>query len=73
MGLLKDFRNWKVSSSLADNGLSEGSGSEVCEKCRNRVQDTRSSYLVCAQHRIHVGADQVCQLFEYGDPVYVMS
>lgn len=73
MGFFKDFRNWNASKTISDNGLPRGSGIEVCEKCCYRVQDNRSSYLVCAQHRFHVSAEQVCGEFRYGDPLYQMT
>lgn len=73
MGLFRDFKNHLTWDKIKDNGLPRGSGIEICEKCRYRVYDKGSDYLVCAVHRFHVGAGQVCGKYEYGEPVYVMN
>jgi hypothetical protein len=73
MGLFKDFKNFQAHTSIKDNGLPDGTNSVCCETCCYRMYDTSSSYLVCAQHKAHVGASQVCNLFSRGEPMYKLS
>ena len=70
MGLLRQFRNHQATQAIRANDLRAGSGGECCETCEFRMRDPKSSYLVCAIQRQHVGAGQVCDQFSYGDPRY---
>ena len=72
MGLFRDFRNHNAIESIANNGLSEGCGN-VCEYCQYRMIDSRVSYFVCAEHKMHVGAGQVCGNYSRGDPLYELK
>ncbi len=73
MGFFRDFRNHNAIGTIRNNGLSEGSGGDVCEYCQNRMVDPRTSYLACAVHKMHVGAGQVCGSFSRGNPLYELK
>lgn len=73
MGFFRDFRNHNANQTINNNGLPEGSAGAVCEYCQYRMVDPRASYLVCAVHKFHVGAGQVCGSFERGSPRYELK
>lgn len=73
MGLFSDFKNHLIWDKIKQNGLPQGTHSECCETCCYRMDDPSSSYLVCAQHKIHVGASQACGYFSRGAPMYKLS
>lgn len=70
MGFFKDVKRSMDFKKISNNGLSESSNSDCCERCQYRMNNPSSQYFSCAQHRMHVGANQVCTLFERGDPLY---
>ena len=72
MGLLKDFRNYRASDSIDNNGLSNSTTYDNCDRCQYRMNDPKSSYWVCAHHKIHVSSKQICGLFSRGDPLYTL-
>lgn len=73
MGLFQDFRDYNALERIRNNGLPNGSGGDVCERCKYRMIDPRVSYFACATHKIHVGADQVCRDFSRGSPLYQLK
>lgn len=73
MGFFSDFKNDRIYDGIKRNGLPKGTHSECCERCCYRMDDPKSNFLVCAQHKIHVGAEQTCQLFSRGSPLYRLS
>lgn len=73
MGFLKTIFNYKAVNSIDRNGLPRGTHSDCCERCCFRVKDPSSSYLICAARRVHVGANQICDDFERGQPRYEIN
>ena len=73
MGFFRDMRNHNAHETIKNNGLSEGSPGEVCEYCQYRMVDPNAGYFVCAVHKMHVGAGQVCGNFERGSPLYQLK
>lgn len=73
MGLFSRFTEQLMSDKLDGNGLARGTNSECCERCQYRAKDPRSAYFVCGTRRMYVGANQVCDDFMRGEPIYTIS
>lgn len=73
MGLFGEYRDHRALQTIRSNGLPDGTGGDVCEHCRYRMADPKSNFLVCAVHKFHVGADQVCSNYSFGSPMYELK
>lgn len=68
MGFFEDIKDSFAQQRIENNGLPYASGWQKCDDCRYRMY--KNNHYVCYVRQMTVGANQVCNNFASGDPIY---